>query len=72
MDYRIGKEIVTMKTIGLRLRVMDTRHIGRDGRECYLVQKETADHPMGGLFSVRPEAVHYDAGPSYSFERISS
>lgn len=66
MDYRTGKEIVTWKRNGLRLRVMNARHIGRDGRECYLVQKETADSPFGGLFSVRPEDVHYDAGPEYA------
>jgi hypothetical protein len=71
MDYRIGKPIVTVRQgnpnvqagnrmqTGLRLRVMDAQHRGRHGEQLYLVQKETAYHPMLGLFSVRPDEVDY-------------
>jgi hypothetical protein len=69
MDYRTGKPIVVIKPRnpnvrytsghqeGLRLRVLDANHIGRLGERRLLVQKETADHPMHGLFSVLPSDV---------------
>ena len=61
MDYRTSKFIVTWKKRdNMRLRVMDTRHVGRHGEQRYLVQKETADHPMHGLFSVLPAEVDYN------------
>lgn len=42
---------------GLRLRVMNANHVDAQGRRSYLVQKETADHPLRGLFSVRADEV---------------
>lgn len=69
MDYRTGLRIVTVKPHnpnvrelnairpGLRLRVMNENHVARDGSRCLLVQKETADHPMHGLFSIKAEVV---------------
>lgn len=73
MDYRSNKQIVTVKPHnpnvrvtnsmkpGLRLRVLDANHTNRNGQRCYLVQKETADHPMMGLFSVLPSEVEFAA-----------
>lgn len=61
MDYRIGKLIaIWTARNNMRLRVMDQFYINRNGEHCYLVQKETADHPMHGLFSVPIKDVRYE------------
>ena len=61
MDYRDGRPIVIWRARNnMRLRVMDQFYIGRHGEHRYLVQKETADHPMHGLFSVPYQDVSYE------------
>jgi len=70
MDYRTNKQIVLVKPgnpnvierngikAGLRLRVLDANYISNStGARCLLVQKETADQPMAGLFSISPDRV---------------
>lgn len=61
MDYRVGRPIAIWRTRNnMRLRIMGQFHINRNGQHCYLVQKETADHPMHGLFSVPYQDVSYE------------
>ena len=43
--------VLWKKRDNLRLRVIMTI-AGRHGEQRFLVQKETADHPMHGLFSI--------------------
>lgn len=70
MDYRTNRPIVIVKPgnpnvvdrngikAGLRLRVMNANHISNStGARCLLVQKETANHPMAGLFSIGHDRV---------------
>lgn len=70
MDYRTNKPIVVVKPgnpnvrelngikAGLRLRVLDANHVSNStGARCLLVQKETADSPMAGLFSIGHDRV---------------